>query len=63
MDSQDVAMRVLVVYEAGLPMGRPATLAERAAAMTKAVVLLGLKETSGADLKEVIRTAAEGVTD
>jgi len=63
MDSQDVAMRVLVVYESGLPMGRPATLVERAEAMRKTVELLGLEETrSGVNLKDATRAAAEGVT-
>lgn len=56
-------MRILVVYESGLPMGRQATLAERVEAMEKAVGLLGLKETrSGIDLKQAARSAAEGVT-
>lgn len=61
-DAHSVAARILVVYDAALPFGRPATLHERIEAMGRTVELLGLKETSsGATLKEIVRAAA-GVT-
>lgn len=60
MEAHNVAARILVVYDAALPFGRPATLQERIEAMGKTVELLGLKETnSGATLKDIIRAAVE----
>jgi hypothetical protein len=59
-DAHSVAARILVVYDAALPFGRPATLPERIVAMSKTIELLGLKETSSrATLKEIVRAAVE----
>lgn len=62
MSSEDLAARILIIYESHLPMDGRANLSDRMDAMHKAVEALGLHEVHGSKVVTVSIGCGSGTT-